>query len=144
MLASLYWQKPLIDKGGKGEGGKRGGGGLSIHWYPTASVHNSGMGLTTLSQSKPAEARRGAKRSHASHSGTPIETMRYLLDLPSMETRHNVEQVKAYFNLMQNPKNPLHDAVKEERGENWQEASHGWAKQTIQSSMYAVSQSSTK
>ena len=40
---------------------------------------------------------------------TPIEAMRYLLDLPSMETRHKVEQGKAYFNAMQDPKNPLHD-----------------------------------
>ena len=66
--------------------------------------------------------------------GTPIETMRYLLDLPSMETRHKVEQVKAYLNAMQNPKNPLHDAVKEEkgcrlaRGKSWM----GQAEQSIQ------------
>ena len=33
-----------------------------------------------------------------------------------METRHKVGQVKAYLNAMQNPKNPLHDAVKEEKG----------------------------
>ena len=33
-----------------------------------------------------------------------------------METRHKVEQVKAYLNAMQNPKNPFHDAVKEEKG----------------------------
>ena len=65
---------------------------------------------------------------------TPIETMRYLLDLPSMETRHKVEQVKAYLNAMQNPKNPLHDAVKEEkgcrlaRGKSWM----GQAEQSIQ------------
>ena len=42
---------------------------------------------------------------------TPIETMRYLRDLPFMATRHKVEQVKVYLNAMQNPKNPLHDAV---------------------------------
>ena len=42
--------------------------------------------------------------------------MRNLLDLSSMETRHKVEQVKAYLNAMQNPKNPLHDAVREEKG----------------------------
>ena len=46
---------------------------------------------------------------------TPIEAMRYLLDLPSIETGHKVEQVKEYLNAMQNPKNPLHDAVKEEK-----------------------------
>ena len=65
---------------------------------------------------------------------TPIETMRYLLDLPSIKTRHKVEQVKAYLNAMQNPKNPLHDAVKEEkgcrlaRGKSWV----GQAEQSIQ------------
>ena len=46
---------------------------------------------------------------------TPIEAMCYPLDLPSMEARHNVEQVKAYLNAMQNPKNPLHDAVKKKK-----------------------------
>ena len=47
---------------------------------------------------------------------TPFESMRYLLELPSMEARHKVEQVKAYLSAMHNPKNPLHDAVKEENG----------------------------
>ena len=65
---------------------------------------------------------------------TPIEAMRYVLDLPSMETRRKVEQVKAYLNAMQNPKNPLHDAVKEgkgctlARGKSWM----GQAEQSIQ------------
>ena len=51
-----------------------------------------------------------------------------------METRHKVEQVKAYLNAMQNPKNPLHDAAKEEkgcrlaRGKSWM----GQAEQSIQ------------
>ena len=46
--------------------------------------------------------------------GTPIEIMCYLLDLPSMETRHRVKQVKAYLNAAQNPKNPFYNAVKEQ------------------------------
>ena len=29
---------------------------------------------------------------------TPVETMRFMLDLPTMQTRQNVVQVKAYFN----------------------------------------------
>ena len=53
--------------------------------------------------------------------------MHYLLDLPSIETRHKVEQVKAYLNAMQNPKNPLNDAVKEEYRSNM-----GQAEQSIQ------------
>ena len=48
---------------------------------------------------------------------TPIEAMCcYLQDLSSMEIRHTEEQVKTYLNAMQNPKNSLHDAVKEEKG----------------------------
>ena len=46
---------------------------------------------------------------------TPTEAMCYLLDLPPMDTRHKVEQVKAYLNVMQNPMNPLHNAVKKEK-----------------------------
>ena len=44
---------------------------------------------------------------------TSIDVIHYLLDLPSMETRHKVEQAKANAIAMQNPQNPLHDAVKE-------------------------------
>ena len=51
--------------------------------------------------------------------------MRYLLNSPSTEARHKVEQVKAYLKAMQNPMNPLHDAVKKEKwyrlakGQSW-------------------------
>ena len=47
---------------------------------------------------------------------TPTETMRYLLDLPSMQARHKIEQVKAYFRALENPQIPLHEAIKESRG----------------------------
>ena len=84
------------------------------------SVIDYGLGLTTLSQSNLLKLDRVQNEAMRVILGTtkdtPIETMRYLLDLPSMETRHKVEQVKAYLNAMQNPKNPLHDAVKEEKG----------------------------
>ena len=93
------------------------------------SVIDYGLGLTTLSQSNLLKLDRVQSEAIRVILGTtkdtPIETMRYLLDLPSMETRHKVEQVKAYLNAMQNPMNPLHDAVKEEnwcrlaRGKSW-------------------------
>ena len=102
------------------------------------SVIDYGLGLTTLSQSNLLKLDRVQNEAMRVILGTtkdtPIETMRYLLDLPSMETRHKVEQVKAYLNVMQNPKNPLHDAVKEEkgcrlaRGKSWM----GQAEQSIQ------------
>ena len=73
---------------------------------------------------------------HTNHSDTNTYAciMHNCMHLPSMETRHKVEQVKAYLNVMQNPKNPLHDAVKEEkgcrlaRGKSWV----GQAEQSIQ------------
>ena len=84
------------------------------------SVIDYDLGLTTLSQSNFLKHDRVQNEAMRVILGTtkdtPIETMRYVLDLPSMETRHKVEQVKVYFNAMQNPKNPLHDAVKEEKG----------------------------
>ena len=104
------------------------------------SVIDYGLGLTTLSQSNLLKLDRVHVQSEAmreilgTRKDTSIETMRYLLDLPSMETRHKVKQVKAYLNAMQNPKNPLHGAAKEEkgcrlaRGKSWM----GQAEQSIQ------------
>ena len=84
------------------------------------SVIDYGLGLTTLSQSNLLKLDRLQNEAMRFILGitkdTPTEAMRYLLDLPSMETRRKVEQVKAYLNAMQNPKNPLHDAVNEEKG----------------------------
>ena len=39
-----------------------------------------------------------------------------MLDLPPMQTRQKVEQVKAYFSDVENPHNPLHEAVKDTKG----------------------------
>ena len=68
------------------------------------SVTDHGLGLTTLSQSNLLKLDRVQNEAMRVILGTtkdtPIETMRYLLDLPSMETRHKVEQVKVYLNAM--------------------------------------------
>ena len=34
---------------------------------------------------------------------TPTETTRFVPDLPSMQTRQKVEQIKAYFRAVRNP-----------------------------------------
>ena len=47
---------------------------------------------------------------------TSIETMRFMLDLPPMQTRQKAEQVKAYFSAVENPHYPLHEAVKDTKG----------------------------
>ena len=52
---------------------------------------------------------------------TPTETMRYLLDLPSIETRHKVDQVKTYLNaICRIPR--IHSTMlsKKKRGVDWQ------------------------
>ena len=63
-----------------------------------------------------------------------IEAKWYLLDPLPMETRYKVEQVKVYLNAMQNPKNPLHNAVKEEKGSRlaWGKLWKGQAEQSVQ------------
>ena len=67
-----------------------------LHQSVILSVIDYGLGLTTLSQSnleKPDRVQNEAMRIIlGTTKDTPIETMRYLLDLPSMETRHKVEQ----------------------------------------------------
>ena len=56
---------------------------------------------------------------------TPTETMRFMLDIPPLQTTKKVEQVKAYFSAVGNPDNPLHEAVKDTkrcrlgRGKSW-------------------------
>ena len=98
-------------------------------WYQSVilSVIDYGLGFTTLSQFNLLKFDRvqneAMKVILETTRDTPIEAMRYLLELSSMETRHKVEQVKAYLCAM---KKPLHDAVKA--------VSHGWAKQKSQSS----------
>ena len=47
---------------------------------------------------------------------TSLETMRFMLDLPPMQTRQKVEQIKAYFSAVKNPHNPLHETVKDTKG----------------------------
>ena len=44
---------------------------------------------------------------------TATETMRFMLDLPPMQTRQKEEQVKAYFIAVENHHNTLHEAVKD-------------------------------
>ena len=102
------------------------------------SVIEHGLCLTSMSHFNTLKLKRVQNEAMrvilGTTKNTSIEAMRYLLDLPSMKTRHKVEQVKAYLNAMQNPTNPLHDAVKEEkgcrlaRGKSWM----GQAEQSIQ------------
>ena len=84
------------------------------------SVIDYGLGLTTLPQSNLLKLDRVQNEAIrvilVTTKDTSIDAMHYLLDLPSMETRHKAEQVQTYLNAMQNPKNPLLDAVKQDKG----------------------------
>ena len=46
----------------------------------------------------------------------PTETMSFILDLRPTRKRQKEEQVKAYFSAVENPHNPLHEAVKDPKG----------------------------
>ena len=48
-----------------------------------------------------------------------------MLDLPPLQTRQEVEQVKEHFSAIENPHNPLHEVVKDTKDADWDGASLG-------------------
>ena len=79
------------------------------------SIIDCGLGLTTLSQSNLLKLERVQNKAMRTTKDTPIETMHYTYwTCHPRKARHKAEQVKAHLNAMQNPNNPLHDALKEE------------------------------
>ena len=85
--------------------------GAQCHWLWTRP-HNNGTNLLKLDRVQN-EAVWVILRTT---KDTPIETMRFMLDFPPMQTRQKVEQVKAYFSAIENRHNPLHEAVKDAKG----------------------------
>ena len=75
------------------------------------SVTDYELGLTTMSQTKLLKLDRVQNEAMRVILGTtkdtPTETMRFMLNLPPMQTRQKVEQVKAYFNSVKNPHNSM-------------------------------------
>ena len=84
------------------------------------NVIDCGLVLRTLPQSNMPKLNRVQNKAMRvvleTTKETYIEAMSYLLDLPPIETRDMEEQVKAYLNAMQNPKNPLYNTVNDEKG----------------------------
>ena len=84
------------------------------------SVIDYGLGLTTMVQTNLLKLDRGQYEAMRVILGTTkdtsTETTRFMLDLPPMQTRQKVEQVKAYFSAVENPHNPLREAVKDTKG----------------------------
>ena len=83
-------------------------------------VIDYGLGHTTMAQTNLLKLDRVQNEAMRVTLGTakdtPIETIRFMLDLPPMQTRQKVEQVKAYFSAIENPHNPLHEAMKDTEG----------------------------
>ena len=79
-----------------------------------------GLGLTTMAQTNLLKLDRVQNKAMQvilrTTKDTPIETRWFMLDLPPIQTRQKVEQVKAYFSAVRNPRNPLHEAVKDTKG----------------------------
>ena len=84
------------------------------------SVTDYGLGLTTTAQKnllKQDIVQNEAMRVIlGTTTDTPTETMRSVLGLPPLQTRQKVEQVKPYLSAVENPHNPLHEAVKDTKG----------------------------
>ena len=85
-----------------------------------ANVIDYGLGITTMAQTNLLKLFRVQNEAMRIILGTTkdtsTETMRFMLDLPQMHTRQKVEQVKAYFTAVENPHNPLNEAVKDTKG----------------------------
>ena len=75
------------------------------------SVTDYGLGLTTMAQTNLLKLDRVQNEVMPvvlrTTKGTPIETVRFMLDLPPMQTRQKVDQVIAYFSAVIN----LHDSL---------------------------------
>ena len=84
------------------------------------SVVDYGLGLTTVAHTNLLNLDKVQNQAMRVILGTtkdtPIETMGFALDLPPVQTSHKVEQVKAYFNAVEIPHNPLYEAVKDTKG----------------------------
>ena len=85
-----------------------------------ANVIDYGLGITTMAQTNLLKLFRVQNEAMRIILGTTkdtsTETMRFMLDLPQMQTRQKVEQAKAYFSAIENPHNPLHKAMKDTKG----------------------------
>ena len=112
------------------------------------SVIDYGLGLTTLSQSNLLKLDRVQNEAMRVILGTtkdtPIETMRYLLNCHPW--KQDIRWSKSRRISMRRRIPRIHSTMlsKKKRGVDWLEASHGWAKQNNQSSVCAVTQSSSK
>ena len=87
------------------------------HWSWNKVCQSWRLRLTTMAQTNLFKLDRVQNEAMRVILGTtqdtPIETMRYMLHLPPMQTGQKVEQVKAYFSAVKNHHNPLHEAVKD-------------------------------
>ena len=79
------------------------------------SVVDYGFGLLTLSTSQLRRLdviqNEGMRSILGCTKDTSSEAMRYALDLPPMEDRHKLAQVKAYTRVAADTKNPLHEKI---------------------------------
>ena len=83
-------------------------------------VIDYGLGLPTMAQINLLKSNRVQNEvmlvTLGTTKDTPIETMRFMLDLPPLQIRQKVEQMKAYFSVVESPYNPLHEAMKDTKG----------------------------
>ena len=84
------------------------------------SVIDYGLGLTTMAQTNLLKMDRVQNEAMRVILGTTKDTTteitRFMQDLPPLQTRQKVKQVKSYFSAVQNTHHPLHEAMKYTKG----------------------------
>ena len=116
---------------------------LLLYQSVMLSVTDYRIGLTTMAQTNLLKLDRVQNAAMPDILGTTedtlIETMRFMLDLPPVQTRQKVEQVKLYCTSVPSKIPTTHSTKpsKTQRDADWDGASLGWVKQKIQYCMYA-------
>ena len=84
------------------------------------SFIDCGLSLTTMAHANLLKLGRVQNKAMRVILGTtkdtPIEITRFMQDLPLLQTRQKVKQVKSYFSAVENPHHPLHEAMKDTKG----------------------------
>ena len=83
-------------------------------------VIDYGLGCLTLSNTQIQRLERLQNEAMRAVLGctrdTHIICMRYLLDLPTIKSRHKIAQVKMYLKVAEDETHPLHEVIREDKG----------------------------
>ena len=110
---------------------------LLLYQSVVLSVTDYGLGLTTVAQTNLLKLDRVQNEAMRDILGTTkdtlIETMRFMLDLPPMQTSQKVEQTKSYCTSVPSKIPTTHSTKpsKTQRNADWDGTSLGWSSRRL-------------